>query len=214
MAVQYVIEANKRTITGKKVKRLRRDGLIPATVYGKGYTPASIQMDDRAFNLTFRKAGRTSLIDLMIDGTLTSVFVQDVQRHPLSRAIIHIDFKVVDLKVAMQVEVPVIAVGESPLVARGDALLNHALNTVEVEALPADIPQHIEVDISVLDAYDKSIQAGDIKVEGKYKILTPADTVLLSLSQTRVTAEEEAAEEAPAEPELIRKPRGDEEDEG
>ena len=114
----------------------------------------------------------------------------------------------------MQVEVPVIAVGESPLVARGDALLNHALNTVEVEALPADIPQHIEVDISVLDAYDKSIQAGDIKVEGRYKILTPADTVLLSLSQTRVTAEEEAAEEAPAEPELIRKPRGDEEDEG
>ena len=214
MAVQYVIEANKRTITGKKVKRLRRDGLIPATVYGKGYTPVSVQMDDRAFNQTFRKAGRTSLIDLMIDGTLTSVFVQDVQRHPLSRAIIHIDFKVVDLKVAMQVEVPVIAVGESPLVARGDALLNHALNTVEVEALPADIPQHIEVDISVLDAYDKSIQVGDIKVEGKYKILTPADTVLLSLSQTRVTAEEEAAEEAPAEPELIRKPRGDEEDEG
>jgi large subunit ribosomal protein L25 len=212
MAVQHVIEAKKRAITGKKVKRLRRDGLIPATVYGKGFTPVSIQVDDRAFNLTFRKAGRTSLIDLMIDGAQTSVFVQDVQRHPLSRGIIHIDFKVVDLKVAMQVEVPVVAVGESPLVARGDALLNHALNVVMVEALPADIPQHIEVDVSGLDDFDKSIHAGDIKAEGKYKILTAADTVVLSLTTTRGAAEEPADEATPAEPELIRKPRADDEE--
>lgn len=210
MAVQHTIDARRRTVTGKQVKHLRKQGLIPATVYGKGFEPVSVQLDDRAFNAMYRKAGRTSLIDLMIDDVQTSVFVQEVQRHPLSRAIIHIDFKVVDLKVAIHVEVPVIATGESPLVARGDALLNHALGVLMVEALPAELPQHIEVDISGLDTIDKSIQVRDVKVEGKYKILTDPDAVLLSLTQVRAVEEEPAAEETPAEPELIRKPREEE----
>lgn len=212
MAVQHTIEAQTRIVMGKKVKTLRQKGLIPATVYGKDFTPVSVQIDDRTFNLMYRKAGKTSLIDLMIDGALASVFVQEVQRHPLSRNIIHIDFKVVDLKVAIHVEVPVTAIGESPLVARGDALINHALNSVMVEALPANLPQHIDVDISSLDAMDKSIQVRDIPITGDFKILTDPETVLLSLTQVRAV-EEEPAEEAPAEPELIRRPReGDEEE--
>lgn len=212
MAVQHTIDATRRTVTGKKVKTLRREGLIPATVYGKGFTPVSVQLQDRSFNLMYRKAGKTALIDLMIDGARTSVFVQEVQRHPLNRNIIHIDFKVVDLLVAVHVEVPIIAVGESPLTARGDALLNHALNTVMVEALPADLPQHIDVDISGLDEMDKSIHVSDIKVDGTYKILTDPETVLLSLTPVR-TSVEEPEEAAPAEPELIRRPRESEEEE-
>jgi large subunit ribosomal protein L25 len=211
MSVQHTIEAQTRTIIGKKVATLRRQGLIPATVYGKGFTPVSVQIDDRAFNLMYRKAGRTALVDLIIDGNRASVFVQAVQRHPLSRGIIHIDFKVVDLKVAIHVEVPVTAVGESPLVARGDALLNHALSVLMVEALPAELPQHIDVDISGLDEMDKSIHVRDIKVTGSFKILTDPEDVVLSLTQVRA-AEELPAVEAPAEPELIRRPR--ESDEG
>ncbi len=211
MAVQHTIDAARRTVTGKKVKSLRKQGLIPATVYGKGYEPVSVQLDDRVFNTLYRRAGRTSLIDLMIDGTQTSVFIQEVQRHPLSRGIIHIDFKVVDLKVAIQVEVPIVTVGESPLAARGDALLNHALSVVLVEALPAELPQHIEVDVSGLDEMDKSIHVRDVKIDGKYRILTDADAVLLSLAQLR-PVEEEPASETPAEPELIRKPREGDDD--
>ena len=211
MGVQHTIDVSRRNVTGKQVKHLRQQGLIPATVYGKGFEPVSVQVDDRAFNQLYRRAGKTALIDLMIDGSLTSVFVQEVQRHPLSRTIIHIDFKVVDLKVAVHVEVPVVAVGESPVAARGDALLNHALSSVMVEALPADLPQHIEVDVSALDDFDKSIKAGDIQIDGKYKILTDPEAVVLSLTQIRAAAEEEPAEETPAEPELIRKPREDEE---
>lgn len=213
MAVQHTIDARRRSVTGKQVKHLRKQGLIPATVYGKGFEPVSIQVDDRAFNQMYRKAGRTALIDLMIENAQTSVFVQEVQRHPLSRTIIHIDFKVVDLKVAIHVEVPVVASGESPLVARGDALLNHALSVLMVEALPAELPQHIEVDISGLDAFDKSIQVRDLQIDGKYKILTDPDAVLLSLTQVRAAEEEPVAEETPAEPELIRKPREDEDEE-
>lgn len=198
MSTQFTIDAGRRTITGKKVKHLRKQGLIPATVYGKGFEPVSVQVDGRTFNQLYRKAGKTALIDLSIDGAKTSVFVQDVQRHPLSRDIIHIDFKVVDLKVAVHVEVPVVVVGESPLVARGDALINHALNTVAIEALPSDLPQHIEVDVSGLDSFDKSIKAGDIAVGGSYKILTDPETVVISLTQLRAI-ESAPAEEAPAE---------------
>lgn len=192
------LDAQKRTIIGKQVKQLRKQGLLPATVYGKGFEPVSVQIEDRAFNLMYRKAGKTSLIDLMIEGTLASVFVQDVQRHPVTRNILHADFKVVDLKTAIHVEVPVIAVGESPLVARGDALLNHVINTVMVEALPAELPQHIEVDISVLNGFDKHITAADLPTGAGYKILTDSDQVVLSLTQMRAASAEEEAEEAAA----------------
>jgi large subunit ribosomal protein L25 len=190
------LEAQKRTIIGKKVKQLRKQGLVPATVYGKGFEAISVQIEDRAFHQTYRKAGKTALIDLMIDGVLASVFVQEIQRHPVTRNILHADFKVVDLKKAVYVEVPVVATGESPIVARGDALLNHVLNTVMVEALPAELPQHIEVDISVLTNFDSHITVADLPTSGTYKVLTDADQVLLSLTQMRAAEAEEAEEAA------------------
>ncbi len=192
------IAAQKRAILGKKVKQLRKQGLLPATVYGKGFEPASVQLEERAFNQTYRKVGKTTLIDLMIDGVLASVFVQEVQRHPVTRSILHIDFKIVDLKQAVYVEVPIIAIGESPLVARGDAMVNHVINTVMVEALPAELPQHIEVDVSVLTGFDKSITVADLAISGTYKVLTDPEQVLLSLTQMRITATEEEEAEAEA----------------
>jgi large subunit ribosomal protein L25 len=207
------LDVSVRTITGKKVKQLRQQGLIPATVYGKGFAPVSVSVGDRAFAGIYRRAGKTALIDLAIDGKPTAVFVQDVQRHPLKRNIIHIDFKAVDLKVAIQIEVPVTTVGESPVVARGDALINFVLNTVLVEALPAELPQHIEVDVSGLDELDKSISVSDLPSSNSYKILNDPSQVLISLSQVRAAVEEESSDETPAEPELIRPERdGDDED--
>ena len=203
----HTLEVQHRTTTGKHVKHLRTQGLIPATLYGKGLNPQNIQVNDRAFHLVYRQTGRTALIDLLLDGRTISVFVQDVQRHPLSRSIIHIDFKVVNLQVAVHVEVPVVATGASPLVARGDALLNHALEHVMVEALPNALPQHIEVDVSSLNSMEKSIQVRDLAASGSYKILTDADAVLFSLNQLRAVPAAESMEGTPPEPELIRKPR-------
>lgn len=212
MATTHALDASVRDVIGKKVKHLRTQGRIPATVYGKGFEPVSISVDERAFSNIYRRSGKTALIDLNIAGKLASVFVQEVQRHPLTRNVIHIDFKAVDLKVAIHIEVPVTTVGESPIVARGDALVNHVVNSVMVEALPAELPQHIEVDISGLDSLDKSITAGDIPPAKGYKVLTDPSQVLISLSQIRAVEEEPAAE-APAEPELIRPERESDEDE-
>jgi large subunit ribosomal protein L25 len=212
MATHQTIGAQVRTVLGKKVKYLRKSGQIPATVYGKSFEPVSVQLNAREFEITFRKAGRTSVIDLVIEDHGTqSVFVQDIQRHPVSRAVLHIDFKVIDLKKAVHMEVPIVAVGESPMVARGDALLNHVLNSLMVEALPNDLPQHIDIDISGLDSLDKSIHVRDLIGKGSYKILADADQVLLSLSQLRAS-EETPVVEAPVEPELIRKPRAEDEE--
>jgi large subunit ribosomal protein L25 len=118
----------------------------------------------------------------------------------------------VDLKVAIQIEVPVVTVGESPLVARGDAMINHVLNSLLVEALPAELPQHIEVDVSGLDELDKSIHVSDVHAEKSFKILNDGDQVLISLTQVRAAEEEEPAAEEAAEPELIRRGREDEEE--
>jgi large subunit ribosomal protein L25 len=214
MSTKHTLDASVRTVIGKKVKHLRQQGFIPATVYGKGFEPVSISVEERPFAAIYRRSGKTALIDLNIAGRNASVFVQEVQRHPLSRNIIHIDFKAVDLKVAIHIEVPVVTVGESPIVARGDALINHALSAVMVEALPAELPQHIEVDVSGLDDFDKTITVADIPAAKGYTILTDPSQVLISLSQIRAAAEEELTGETPTEPELIRPDRGSDEDQG
>lgn len=215
MATNHTLEAQKREILGKKVKSLRKQGLIPATVYGKSFEPVSVQIDERAFNALYRRAGKTALIDLNIAGLKKqSVFVQAVQRHPVTRTILHVDFKVVDVNKPVQIEVPVTAVGESPVVARGDAMLNHVIATVLVEALPGNLPQHLDVDISGLDSLDKAITVADLAASSGYKVLNDPEQVLISLSQTRATAEQEPAEEVSVEPELVRPERESEEESG
>jgi large subunit ribosomal protein L25 len=134
----------------------------------------------------------------------------------VTRTIIHADFRVVDLRIEITVAIPIHVVGESELVERGDALLNQVLTTVDVRALPAELPHTLDVDISGLDSFDKAIYVRDIKLEGKGTIETPEDELVISLTPARVEEEEEEvaeAEEAPAEPELVREQREDEEEE-
>jgi large subunit ribosomal protein L25 len=216
MADRIKVELENRTLTGKKVNRLRREGLLPATVYGKGVGPFSVQLNLRTFNDVYRKAGRTGLVDLAIPGQSgLSAFVHSLQRHPVTRVVQHVDFLAVDLRVEVTVDVPVHIVGESDLVRRGDALLNQVLTSLAVHALPADIPSNIEVDISGLDSLEKSIHVSDITLPTKGTIVTAPEELVVSLTPARETEEvEEAAEEAAAEPELVREDREDEEDEG
>ena len=217
MADKITLALENRTLVGKKVNRLRREGILPATVYGKGVGPYAVQINARAFSDTLRHAGRTTLVELQIPGQKTqSAFIHALQRHPVTRAIIHADFRVVDLRTEITVAIPVHIVGESELVERGDALLNQVLMTVDVRALPAELPHALEVDIGELDSFDKAIYVRDIKLEGKGTIETPEDDLVVSLTPARVEEEEEEVaetEEEPAEPELVREKREDEEEE-
>ena len=176
MADKITLALENRTVTGKKVNRLRRAGMMPATVYGKGVGPFTVQVNARAFSDVLRHAGRTTLVELQIPGQpAQSAFVHVLQRHPVSRAILHADFLVVDLRTEITVAVPIHIIGESPLVERGDAILNQPLTTLSVRALPTDLPANIEVDISGLDSMDKAIHVRDIPALEKGTIVTPED---------------------------------------
>ena len=217
MADKIRLALETRTLTGKKVNRLRREGILPATVYGKGVGPFAVQVNARTFSDTLRQAGRTILVELDIPGQKpVSAFIHALQRHPVTRTIIHADFRAVDLLIEITVAIPIHVVGESELVERGDALLNQVLTTVDVRALPAELPPALEVDISGLDSFDKAIYVRDIKLAGKGTIETPEDEMVVSLTPARVQEEEEEVvevEETPAEPELVREKREDEEEE-
>jgi large subunit ribosomal protein L25 len=212
MADKHSLTLENRTILGKKVSRLRREGILPATVYGKGVGPFSVQLNARTFSDIYRHAGRTSLIELSIPGQPTlSAFVHAIQRHPVTRVILHADLLVVDLLKEITVEVPIHVVGESPLVERGDALLNQVLTVLAVRALPADLPHAIDVDISGLDVFDKAIYVRDITLPGKATIEVAEDELVIGLTATRAEEEEEVEveTEAEAEPELVREKRDD-----
>ncbi|MBK9712393.1 MAG: 50S ribosomal protein L25 [Kouleothrix sp.] len=211
MSDRIQLELEQRTVTGKKVNRLRRAGILPATVYGKGVGPFTVQLNARAFGEIYRRAGRTTLIDLAIPGQpAQSAFIHTLQRHPVSRAIRHVDFLVVDLLIEITVDVPIHLVGESPLITRGDAVLNQVLTSLEVRALPTALPSSIEIDISVLDSLEKSVHVRDIPALANGAIVTPEDELVVSLAQSRPAESEAAAEEeqpSSAEPELVREKR-------
>lgn len=211
MSDRIQLELEQRTVTGKKVNRLRRAGILPATVYGKGVGPFTVQLNARTFGEIYRRAGRTTLIDLAIPGQPPqSAFIHTLQRHPVSRAIRHVDFLVVDLLIEITVDVPIHLVGESPLITRGDAVLNQVLTALEVRALPTALPSNIEIDISVLDSLEKSVHVRDIPALANGAIVTPEDELVVSLAQSRPAESEAAAEEeqpSSAEPELVREKR-------
>jgi large subunit ribosomal protein L25 len=197
-----------REILGKKVKTLRRIGVLPATVYGKGVGPYAVQLPLRTFMDAYRKSGRTKLIELTIPGLpKMSAFVHALQRHPVSRNVIHVDFRAVDLKIEMTMAVPLHIVGASPVVQRGDGVLNHAITTIEVSALPANLPSAINVDVSVLDSFEKSIHVRDLVAPDGATIVTDADELVVGLTQSRTESDEASDAPAPAEPALVREKR-------
>ncbi len=216
MSETFTLSLEPRLVLGKKVKRLRRSGLLPATVYGKGVEPIAVQVDVRSFQAIYRRAGRTSLIELHIAGhpPLTA-FIHALQRHPVTRNIIHADFRAVDLRQEVEVAIPLHIEGKSPLVESGEAVLNQVLSAVEIRALPTAIPAHLTVDISMLDSFDKSIHARDLTLPHGVTLVTPGDELVVGLAHTRAaeSEEEEAAAETPAEPELVRERRESKEEE-
>ena len=198
------IELNliKRTVIGKKVNNLRKTGVLPATVYGKHLPPITVQTEARAFAPVMKAAGKTSLVTLNIAGEEPiAAFIHSFQRHPVSRAIIHVDFHAVDMSETVEVDVPVHMKGVSPLVVRGDAIFNN-VTTLRVRALPGNLPTEIVVDVSGLDMFDKAIRVIDIKLIGGAIILGLADDLVVGLAA--VNRGEVVATANAAEPELVR----------
>lgn len=191
----YELKAQKRTILGKKVKSLRQSGVVPANVFGKKNPSLAIQLDHKTLLTTLRQAGETSLIQLKIEGEgkTRPVLVAGYAQNPVSGAMLHVDFHEVDLTEKTKATVPVRTVGESPAVQGGNVLVLQR-NEIEVEALPTDLPDVIEVDVTGLTEVGQSILAGDLKVD-RSKVKLEIDD-----AETIVTIQEPAKEEVVAPP--------------
>ncbi|MFA5828749.1 MAG: 50S ribosomal protein L25 [Candidatus Shapirobacteria bacterium] len=158
------IEAQTRTVLGKKVKNLRAQGITPATVYGKGVEPVSVQINTKELDKLFEDVGESGLIDFAIDGKVVPVLFKNPQYHPVLGNLIHIDCHQVNLKEKITATVPIEFVGESTAVKLGNVLVE-VLMEIEVEALPTDLPEKIEVDLTVLETVESVVTVADLKVD-------------------------------------------------
>lgn len=188
------LDASERELLGKKVKRLRIEGKLPAHVFGKGIDTEHISVDYKSFLSIFKKVGSTILVDLRIGQAKSKpVLIRSIQADPLTGKLLHIDFYQVNLKVKVKVPVPIELVGEEPeKVHLGEAIVLQTLNEVEVEALPADFIEKIEVNIEFLKEIDDAITVEQLNYD-KEKLIVNADPgeIVVKLAPA-VTAEMEA----------------------
>ncbi len=188
----------KRKILGKKIKKLRREGILPANVYGKDIKSVAVQMPFKEFNKVFKEAGETGLIDLDINGKVLPVLIHNVQTTYLGE-LLHADFYKVNLKEKVKTMVPVITTGEAKAVTDKVGLLIQVLSELEVEALPEDLPEKIEINVEKLSTVDEQITVGDIKTPNGAAILTDSSQIVVKISElVSKEAEEQAAAEAAA----------------
>lgn len=178
------LTAKKRTITGHKVKNLRSKGIIPATVYGKKISSENLEIDLKDFLKVYKTAGDTKLIDLKLEsGKTIPVLIHQVQRHPVNDHILNIDFLGVDLKEMIRVSIPVVAKGQAPAVANKIGALINPIREIEIECLPSDLPEKIEVDVSKLENLNDDIKVSDIKLGEKIKILADANSTVFTINE-------------------------------
>lgn len=194
---KHSLKATKRDDLGRKVKKLRLLGQIPATVYGKNIKSVSITVPADTFAKTYGQAGETGLIELSVDGSLRPVLVHHVQKDPVTWAILHIEFHQVDLKEKVHADVPLELTGESPAVTEKRGVLLTILDEVEVEALPTDLVDKIEVDVSGLAEVNQEVKIGDLKIPAGLTVLSDATLTVVKIgSLITKEAEAEAAAEA------------------
>jgi len=194
------LKAEKRELKGKKTKRLRAEGLLPANIYGKGVASEAVQVSLEEFNKTFDEAGETGLVELLLGKEKRPVLIGNAQKSPVGGEFLHVDFRQVNLKEKITSSVPIALVGVSPAEKNGLGIVVQSLHEVEVEALPADLPESFEVDISKLEKVDDGISIGDLKVGKKLEVLTDKERRIVSVVAPREEKEEE--KETPGEVEV------------
>ena len=214
MAVQH-IQAESRKVTGKQVKALRRAGLVPAVVYGAGLTPTAIELKARDAEKALVRATGATLFDLELGGETHKVLVREVQRGSIRRDLRHVDFLKVAMDQLIRAEVPIELTGEAPAVKTLGGVLVTGVQAIEVEALPADLPDRVSISIDTLEKIDDKITVADLALGQGVKVLTPAEDVVARVIYQAVEVVEEPVKETvavAAEPEVISRKKEEEEE--
>jgi large subunit ribosomal protein L25 len=186
-----------RTITGKKVAYLRRDGRLPAVIFGNGLESSNVSVDTHEFEQLRRHVGANTLIDLSVDGaTAAPVLVYGVQTHRVTQRPLHVDLYVVRMTEELTVDVPLVAEGESEAVATGGGTLMHVLENVRVRALPDHLPQSIHYSITSLATFDDLIHVSDLEIPADAALLNDPSEIVAKVLPPRVEEEVAPAAEA------------------
>ena len=197
---QLIVDS--REVTGKKVRSLRRQGIIPAHLYGRGTESLTLQASAPTITTLLRTTSPNAIISLQINGEQETrpVMLRGVQRHPVTDELIHVDFFQISLTEKLRADVPLMMSGEAPAVHIFSGVLLQSLDHISVEALPTEIPSHIDVDVTGLDTLDSAIHVRDLPIPDTVLLLTDPDQVVAKVEPPRLVVEEEAAapEEAAA----------------
>jgi large subunit ribosomal protein L25 len=209
------LSAETRTETGKGVARkLRAAGRVPGVIYGHSREPQSLSINARDLDkLLSTIAAGSTVVELSLGNATTNTLIREVQRHPFKKQILHVDFMELVAGEKVIVDLPLVFVGIPEGVRTGGGLLEQMLHSVEVNVDPSSIPNHIDVDVSEL-VMGHSLHVRDLKLPEGVEVLSDEDATVCAVIAPRAVVEETAAveaEAAPAEPELIRKPKEDEE---
>lgn len=207
---ELTLQAKQREVLGRKVKTLRKEGLVPAHIFGHNVKTSHISVGEEDFEEILKEAGETSIINLKADGQKRPVLIRGVQTHPVTDKILHVDFYQVSLREKVKVEVPLEIIGESLAVEKKRGLLLTPVSEVEVEALPQNLPEKIEVDISVLANVGDAVHVKDLKIDReKIELHAEPELVVATIGELvtkeaeEILAEEEAERvEAVAEEEV------------
>jgi large subunit ribosomal protein L25 len=206
--------ADRRELTGRKVGQLRRQGLVPVVVYGNVKQPVNLQVDIKQLERTLHAGGDTRVVEVTVNGGgLHNVLVKNVQREPVGHRLLHADFYAINMSEKQRVTVPLVTTGKPSGMMTGVMVLK-LHEAIHIEALPADIPGEIEVDISPM-TLERPITIADLpKIKGVSYVDDPEE-VLFNLQLTREEVAEEAAAAAVAEvePEVVKKGKQTEEEE-
>lgn len=193
---RFKLAVEKRKVIGKKVKKLRHEGVLPANIYGKAVKSLSVQVPYKEFEKVYKEAGETGIIDVELDGQVRPSLIHNVQQDYYNHKLLHADFFQVNLKEKVKTMVPLVAVGIPRAVSEKLGLLLTPLSEVEIEALPTDLPDKIEVNVEPLAEVNAQITVGEIKAPTGVTILTDPSQVVVKIGEL---VSKEAAAQAAAE---------------
>ena len=189
------LKVSPREVLGKKVKALRRGGVIPANVYGHALESVAIQISKDDLAHLLHSAGRNEIVYLRLDGEeARPTFLRQIQRNPVTDAILHVDFYQISLKEKVRMEVRLVMVGTAPAEQTHGGTLLHSLNRIAVEGLPTEIPSVIEVDVSGLDEIDATIHVRELSVPDEITVLSDPEQVVAKVAPPQVEKEPEEEE--------------------
>jgi large subunit ribosomal protein L25 len=195
---KLILTAENRTAFGKKTKRLRKEGFLPANIFGQDFESLAITVKALDFQKIYKTAGETGVVYIEVGDKSIPTLLGDLQYHPSLGMILHADFRKVNLKKKIEAHVPFAFVGESDAVAHKNGVLITNLDEVTVEALPNDIPHEIEIDIAKLKEIGDQIKVSDLGTSDKYTVQDDPESVIVSVTEHKEESiEPETVSEAP-----------------